>query len=146
MNKTGIGAYGEYLAEKYLKKQGYKIVAKNCKFAGCELDIVCILPKKVQKKQIKNKYKTGVIKTKKLANYLIDSLEDVMVFIEVKYSSTRIYGEPMERVDITKQRQITKAAQGFINKNQIKMPCRFDCVSIVGTEITHVENAFEANI
>lgn len=145
MNKTGIGAYGEYLAEKFFKKNGYKIVAKNCKFAGCELDIVCILPKKVQKKQIKHKYKNGIIKTKMLAKYLIDSIEDIMVFVEVKYSSTRIFGEPMERVDLTKQRQIAKAAQGFLNKNQIKLPCRFDCVSIVGSEITHIENAFEVS-
>ena len=29
-------------------------------------------------------------------------------------------------------------------KNPISMPCRFDVVSIVGDEIAHIENAFDA--
>jgi len=143
MNKIGLGAYGEALAEKHLKKLGYKIIAKNCVFAGSELDIVCILSKKAQKKQIFRKYKNGEIKTKAVRDHLVSLLEDMLVFVEVKYSSTRIYGEPMERVDFKKQRQICKAAEGFIFKNALKMPSRFDVVSIVGNEITHVEGAFD---
>ena len=143
MNNIGYGALGEKEAEKYLKKKKYKIVAKNCKFAGCELDIVAILPKKAQKSIIKQKYKSGEFKTKSAYEYLIKTLEDILVFVEVKYSSTRIFGEPMERVDAFKQHQILKAAEGFIHKNQISMPCRFDVISIVGDEITHIENAFE---
>ena len=50
----------------------------------------------------------------------------------------------MERVDVHKQNQIVKAAQIFCTKNQISMPCRFDVVSIVGDEIAHIENAFDA--
>jgi len=144
MNKTGIGAYGELLAQKYLKKNGYKIIAKNCIFAGCELDIVCILPKRTQIKQLKRKFKSGEIKTKSAFIYLKETVKDVLVFVEVKYSSTKIYGEPMERVDRRKQNQIVKASECFINKNRLSMPCRFDCISIVGNEITHVENAFDS--
>lgn len=144
MNKIGLGAYGEKLAERYLKKQGYKILAKNCVFYGAELDIVCLLTKRAAKKILKKRYRSGEIKTKAALEVLISSLEDMVVFVEVKYSSTRIYGEPMERVDIKKQRQIAKAANGFITKNQIKQPCRFDIISIVGTEINHIENAFDS--
>lgn len=143
MNKTGIGAIGEQIAQKFLKKQGYKIIAKNCIFAGSELDIVCILSKNRQKKILKQKYKTGKIKSKTAMNLLIDSAQDTLVFVEVKYSSTRIYGEPMERVDIHKQRQIVKASQIFVTKNQISMPCRFDVISIIGNDVQHIENAFE---
>ena len=74
---------------------------------------------------------------------IVAKQDDELVFVEVKYSSTRIFGEPMERVDAFKQHQIIKAAEGFIHKNQISMPCRFDVISIVGDEITHIENAFE---
>ena len=142
MNNIGYGALGEALAEKYLKKKKYKIIAKNCKFAGSELDIVAIFPKNAQKSEIKQKFKNGEIKTKSAYEYLIKTLEDILVFVEVKYSNTRIFGEPMERVDTFKQHQIIKAAEGFIHKNQISMPCRFDVISIVGDEITHIENAF----
>lgn len=144
MNKTGIGAYGELVAQKYLQKQGYKIIAKNCIFAGCELDIVCILPKNKQKSILKKKYKNGEIKSEGALRFLLESVQDLIVFVEVKYSSTRIYGEPFERVDFHKQNQIIKASQIFCVKNQIKLPCRFDVVSIVGDEINHIENAFES--
>lgn len=145
MNKTGIGAIGEQMAQKYLKKKGYKIIAKNCIFAGCELDIVCLLTKNKQKRILKDKYKSGEIKSKSAMKWLIESAKDMIVFVEVKYSSTRIYGEPKERVDIHKQNQILKASQIFMTKNQLKMQCRFDCISIVGNEIEHIENAFESN-
>lgn len=144
MNKTGIGAIGEQIAQKYLLKNGYKIIAKNCIFAGSELDIVCILPKNRQKKIFKKRYKNGEIKSKTAMKFLIDSAKDLVVFVEVKYSSTKIYGEPAERVDFHKQNQIVKASQVFLIKNQIDIPCRFDCISITGNEIKHIENAFES--
>lgn len=40
MNKQITGIYGEEEAVKYLKKQGYAIVAKNVKIAGVEVDII----------------------------------------------------------------------------------------------------------
>ncbi len=144
MNKIGLGAMGEAIAEKFLKKKGYKIIAKNCKFSGSELDIVAIEPIRAQKKQIKAEYKEGKIKSKVALKCRLSALEDVLVFVEVKYSSTKIFGEPMERVDFFKQKQIVKASETFIYKNRLRMPCRFDVVSIVGKEITHIENAFES--
>jgi len=144
MNNIYKGAYGENFAVEYLKKIKYKIIARNCKFAGCEIDIVAICTKKAQKRKIINEFKRDQIKSKTALKCRLTALEDIMVFVEVKYSSSRIYGEPMERVDIKKQKQIIKAAEGFIYKNNITMPCRFDVVSIVGKEITHIEDAFNA--
>lgn len=40
MNKRATGIQGEEEATKYLKKQGYGIVAKNVKIAGVEVDII----------------------------------------------------------------------------------------------------------
>lgn len=144
MNNIYKGALGENLAVDFLKKKKYKVVSRNCKFAGCEIDIVAICTKKAQKKKILEEYKNSEIKSKAALKCRLTALEDIMVFVEVKYSSSRIYGEPMERVDFHKQKQIIKAAEGFIYKNNISMPCRFDVISIVNKEITHIEDAFDA--
>lgn len=142
MNKRALGAIGEKLAERHLIKNGYVILAKNCKFANAELDIVAKLTKKAQAKQIKKDYKEGKYKSKEAVKYMISSLQDKIVFVEVKFSSTRLYGEPYERVDFNKQRQIIKASQLFMFKNNIDLPIRYDVISIVGKEIEHLENAF----
>lgn len=42
MNKTLIGKYGEDLACEYLKKQGYKIIERNFRIRGGEIDIIAI--------------------------------------------------------------------------------------------------------
>ena len=56
MNNKTKGAYGENLAAEYLTKKGYKIVGRNCIFAGAELDIVCILPKNKQRQTFKTNH------------------------------------------------------------------------------------------
>ena len=42
MNKTQQGAYGEDLACDFLKKQGYKILERNFRIRGGEIDIIAI--------------------------------------------------------------------------------------------------------
>lgn len=42
MNKTSIGKYGEDLACEYLKKRGYKIIERNFRIRGGEIDIIAI--------------------------------------------------------------------------------------------------------
>ena len=84
MNNLGKGAKGEYLAEKYLKSLGYKIVSKNCKFANSEIDIVAIFTVKAQKKAIKQSYKKNEIKSKTALKCMLSALDDILVFIEVR--------------------------------------------------------------
>lgn len=143
MNNIAKGIYGENMAAEYLIKQGYKILARNCVFAGSELDIVALYNAKVQKKHLKRQYKEGQIKSKEALKILCGTAEDTIVFVEVKYSSTRVMGEPYDRVDSHKQHQISRAAQGFMIKNQLDMPYQFDVISIVGKEIEHIKNAFD---
>lgn len=40
MNKTAQGKYGEDLACGFLKKQGYKIIERNFRIRGGEIDII----------------------------------------------------------------------------------------------------------
>lgn len=42
MNKTGLGRLGEELAEKFLKSLGYKIIEKNFRIRGGEIDIIAL--------------------------------------------------------------------------------------------------------
>lgn len=41
MNTREIGALGEDIAERYLKKRGYKILSRNYSCRGGEIDIIC---------------------------------------------------------------------------------------------------------
>lgn len=69
-----------------------------------------------------------------------------IVFVEVKYRSSEKNGNPLEAVDIRKQRQISKAALFYLNSKKISVdtiPIRFDVVGILGEDITHIENAFD---
>ena len=144
MNKQGKGFLGEYQAVEYLKKKKYKILSTNAKFYGAELDIVALYSIKAQKKAIKDEYKKSEVKSKTALKCRLSALENILVFVEVKYSSTHVYGEPYERVTLSKQKQIIKASEGYMYKNMLQMPVRFDVISIVGKEINHIENAFYA--
>ena len=70
-----------------------------------------------------------------------------IVFAEVKTSTNRAFGEPEERVDRRKQRQIARVAEGYLKHHRIEdADCRFDVISVLRTEddwrIQHFEDAF----
>lgn len=76
---------------------------------------------------------------------------DTIVFVEVKTRSGTLHGHPFEAVDHRKQRQLTRAALGFLKKKRrLHQRARFDVVSIVWPQegvrpqIQHFRNAFEA--
>lgn len=68
-----------------------------------------------------------------------------LVFIEVKYRSSKRQGTPLEAVDIRKQRKISKTASYYCLTHGYgeSMPCRFDVVGIERSEYIVVQNAFE---
>ena len=77
---------------------------------------------------------------------IIANKDHVLVFVEVKYRSTDVYGDPLEAVDTYKQRRICRAALYYYSRqrNRREMPCRFDVIAIYGDgTIRHIEDAFE---
>lgn len=68
-----------------------------------------------------------------------------LVFVEVKYRSTEGSGNPLEAVNIKKQRVISKTASYYCLTHGYgdTMPCRFDVAAVLGDEIKLVKNAFE---
>lgn len=69
-----------------------------------------------------------------------------LVFVEVKTRNSDYFGDPFQAVTRSKQRQITKAANAFLQENNRTEEARFDVVSIVWNqfkrEAQHIQNAF----
>lgn len=141
---------GERLAQEYMKKHGYKIIYTNFSCVGVELDIVALLPKKIQKKQAKLSYKKSISANKKfkklyknsLKNYL-KTIQDLVVITEVKARETDKFGTGAEAVTEYKQSNIKKGARFLQNDKMLsKYQFRFDIASVDGGKITYIENAF----
>lgn len=76
---------------------------------------------------------------------LIVKKEDLLVFVEVKASSSKKFGHPSERVDAKKIANLTKAAQQYIIAHDIKdVDFRFDVVTFLDGQLEYYPNAFEA--
>ena len=112
-NKRRLGAEKELIAAEYLRNNNIEVIYMNFKSKQGEIDIIG---------------KEG----------------DYFVFVEVKYRKNINYGYPEEAVTIKKQRTIRSVAQFFMVKYKIPIdsPVRFDVISILGKEITHIRNAF----
>jgi putative endonuclease len=67
---------------------------------------------------------------------------EVLVFVEVKYRSSDRFGNPLEAVDLRKQRRIKMLARHYMAKLRCEPLCRFDVVGILGNEIYWVKGAF----
>lgn len=71
----------------------------------------------------------------------------VIVF-EVKTRVENSSQKPIEAVDKKKQRNICSAANAFVRQFHLKMPIRYDVLSIIfrpathSYEVEHIENAF----
>ena len=74
--------------------------------------------------------------------------KETLVFIEVKTRGPGALGLPEESVNLPKQRQIRKIAEGYLALNKIDdVECRFDVISLVFDEnrdysLTHYKDAF----
>lgn len=71
---------------------------------------------------------------------------NIIVFAEVKYRSNVRFGDPLEAVNLNKQKHICRTALKYysVHKECTDMICRFDVIAIYGNgEIKHIENAFE---
>ena len=74
---------------------------------------------------------------------------DIVVFIEVKTRSNHHFGSPEEAVTHTKQKQICRAAKGYLLFYKLfESPIRFDVVAVTlksdGPLINHIIAAFDA--
>ena len=75
---------------------------------------------------------------------LIVQKDDLVVFVEVKASSSDKFGHPSERIDKKKIANLTEAAYQFIIGNNLqKVDLRFDVITFLNGKLEHYPNAFE---
>ena len=113
MNNRQKGSCYEQIAASFFERKGYVILEKNYRRQTGEIDLIA---------------------------------EDhgVLVFTEVKYRAGKSKAYPYEAVNASKMRRIYRTAEWYIKEHHIPAgrPCRFDVVSILGDEVTHIKNAF----
>lgn len=134
MNKDEYGKFGENLAIKYLKKQGYKILVANYSSKVGEVDIIAIETKKARKKQAN--YHTLPKEIKK---------EDKLVFVEVKSRKTAGKIRPSDAVGEKKRNHYNSVASSFrlYNPKFASLSYRYDIIEVVGEEVvSHLVDAF----
>lgn len=72
----------------------------------------------------------------------------VLVFVEVKTRKSPFSSSPEESVNLSKQKQIKKIAQGYLAYNDLMdVECRFDVLAVAfddqkGYSIRHIRDAF----
>jgi putative endonuclease len=116
--KKNIGDYGEIIAQKYLCKKNFFIIAKKFRNRSGEIDIIAL-----------------------------DNSSQDIVFIEVKTRKNFKFGRPCESINTNKKNKIKKVALHFMSQSDFKNhDFRFDAIEIIYNKntlkINHIKNAF----
>lgn len=113
-----LGRWGEKRCERFLKRKGFKTLARNFRCKTGEIDRV-----------------------------MVDA-DGTLVFVEVKTRANEDFGPSESAITSTKRTRMFRAARYFLATHQIEdRPLRFDVVTIVigkkgRPQIRHYENAF----
>ena len=77
---------------------------------------------------------------------IIAQHNNMLVIAEVKTRGGSFFGEPEEFVNRQKQKNLIKAANAYIERNNLELEVRFDIIGVILTgnnhRINHVEDAF----
>ena len=115
-----VGKLGEEIAAAFLTDRGYRLLERNFRCKGGEVDII-----------------------------VRDPSDNSLVFVEVKARRGLTYGVPQLAVTPFKQRQISKAALTWLSRDRLHdTNARFDVIAILLDEgghhkVEHIQNAFE---
>ncbi len=116
MSTLQTGQQGERIAERFLKRNGCRILARNYRAGRHEIDLIA-----------EEKF-TGTI-----------------VFVEVKARTEGGFGRPADAVHADKQRFLRLAAQSWLLEHGgTEQSARFDVIEVLlpqGT-VNRIENAF----
>lgn len=97
----------EAAALAFLQAQGLRLLARNARSRGGELDLVMLAP---------------------------GATGDAIVFVEVRYRASAAFGGGAASVDAGKRRKLVRAAQAFLltHPRHADAPCRFDVIEADG--------------
>ncbi len=105
INKIAIGKQIEHLAAIYLQKNNLQLLHKNFRSKFGEIDLIFQDPKQTQ-----------------------------IVFVEVRYRKSVLFGEPASSVTKIKQQKLIKTAKYYLHNKFQEVPIsyRFDIISCTG--------------
>ncbi len=113
MSKKEKGSAAEDLAADFLSSKGYEIIERNYSTRFGEIDIIA-----------KDK--------------------ETLVIVEVRSRSSGKFGYPEETVSKSKIKKIIRTTYQYIQqKNPSFKEVRFDIISILHNNISHIKNAFD---
>lgn len=112
MNKRSTGTFYEEAAIAYLENHGVKIIDRN---VHCG--------------------KIGEID-------LIGEDSDCLIFIEVKYRSSKNAYSSLQAVTVSKQKTIRRCAEYYLAYKKNDKYVRFDVIGIDGDYVSWIKNAF----
>lgn len=100
MNKTIIGKTGEDLAAKFLQKQGYKILERNFRIRGGEIDIIALHKNTLIYVEVKTRtsQKFG-LPEESINYYKVNFLKRAASFYRLKRQN-KIKLPDLERIDV----------------------------------------------
>ncbi|HNX26051.1 MAG TPA: YraN family protein [Phycisphaerae bacterium] len=113
------GPRGEKIACRFLRRAGFRILARNYRCPTGEADIIAV-----------------------------DAVADAIVFVEVKTRKSNAAVEPYSAVNADKKRRMKKIAAYYAQKHPVEdYTIRFDIISIVlpsdgQPKIEHIYDAF----
>ena len=116
-SRKAIGDRGEAEVAKYLRKQGYTLLASQWRCRFGELDLVA-------------RSKKGVV-----------------CFVEVKLRSENAIALPREFVDSRKRERLRTAAAAYLSVHELDAPVRFDVAEVYEKSgvlrVEYLEDAFQ---
>lgn len=66
----------------------------------------------------------------------------VYVFVEVKFSTPKGFGDAVQALSAAQQQRLRRAATHYLQCHRIDAPCRFDMVAITGDKLEWIKDAF----
>ena len=122
MAKISKGAAGEVIAARFLREQGYDILAVNARTRLGEVDIIAADGRYIAFVEVKTRDEHAITQF------------------------------PREAVTREKQEKIKKAAALYLKRNKTKLQPRFDVIEVITSpsdsplaakKVEHIKNAFE---
>ena len=107
-----LGQSAEDRAAAHLQAQGLRLVARNYRVRGGEIDLIMRAP------------------------------DATLVFVEVRARSDRSRGGAAASIDARKQARIVLAARHFLARLPVEPACRFDAVAVDGDALEWLRGAF----
>ncbi len=125
LNNKKKGDYGEKLACRYLRKNGYRIVKRNYNTRHGEIDIIARNKKHIAFCEVKTRTQTQALQK---------------------------YGRPAKAVNAEKRRHIIYAVKNYLRENKTKLLPRLDIIEVYlspeskrSYRIEHIKGAFNAD-